>query len=117
MVRKHQLQVIAIGNGTACRETEEVVSELIADLDDRRHGRVREVAAPEPAPAPEAVAPAAAETVAPPVAEPEAAPTPTPEVAAPLRKPAKRRLLGSRRARCGNRRSRAANRGRRRARN
>ena len=57
LVRKHQLQVIAIGNGTACRETEEVVSELIADLDDRRHGRKREVAAPEPAPEPEAAAP------------------------------------------------------------
>jgi len=26
LVRKHQLSVIAIGNGTACRETEEVVS-------------------------------------------------------------------------------------------
>jgi uncharacterized protein len=29
--RKHQLNVIAIGNGTACRETEELVSELIAE--------------------------------------------------------------------------------------
>jgi len=29
-VRRHQIQVVAIGNGTACRETEEVVSELIA---------------------------------------------------------------------------------------
>ncbi|HLJ97357.1 MAG TPA: Tex-like N-terminal domain-containing protein [Gemmataceae bacterium] len=28
---KHQLNVIAIGNGTACRETEELVSELIAE--------------------------------------------------------------------------------------
>jgi protein Tex len=31
LVRRHQLNVIAIGNGTACRETEEIVSELIKD--------------------------------------------------------------------------------------
>jgi uncharacterized protein len=31
LIRKHQLNVIAIGNGTACRETEELVSELIAE--------------------------------------------------------------------------------------
>lgn len=31
LIRKHQMQVIAIGNGTACRETEEIVSEVIAD--------------------------------------------------------------------------------------
>ena len=48
LVRKHQIQVIAIGNGTACRETEEVVSELIADLDARRHGRAPEAPAAEP---------------------------------------------------------------------
>ncbi|HZT79720.1 MAG TPA: Tex-like N-terminal domain-containing protein, partial [Gemmataceae bacterium] len=38
LVRRHQVQVIAIGNGTACRETEELVSDLIADLDARRKG-------------------------------------------------------------------------------
>jgi uncharacterized protein len=31
LVTRHQLGVIAIGNGTACRETEEFVSELIRD--------------------------------------------------------------------------------------
>jgi uncharacterized protein len=31
LIRKHQLNVIAIGNGTACREIEELVSELIAE--------------------------------------------------------------------------------------
>ncbi len=31
LVRKHQAHLIAIGNGTACRETEELVAELIAD--------------------------------------------------------------------------------------
>jgi len=30
LVAKHQLSVVAIGNGTGCRETEELVSELIA---------------------------------------------------------------------------------------
>ncbi len=30
MVKQHQLALIAIGNGTACRETEELVTELIA---------------------------------------------------------------------------------------
>jgi uncharacterized protein len=38
LVRKYQVQVIAIGNGTACRETEELISELIAELDARRRG-------------------------------------------------------------------------------
>src|SRR5581483_1336941 len=33
LIRKHNLSVIAIGNGTACRETEELVSELIAQLE------------------------------------------------------------------------------------
>jgi uncharacterized protein len=31
LVRKHQLNVIAIGNGTACRETEELISELLTE--------------------------------------------------------------------------------------
>ena len=29
MIRKHNLNVVAIGNGTACRETEELTAELI----------------------------------------------------------------------------------------
>ena len=36
LVRKFQTPVIAIGNGTACRETEQLVSELIAEFEDRR---------------------------------------------------------------------------------
>ncbi|MBY0232094.1 MAG: RNA-binding transcriptional accessory protein, partial [Gemmataceae bacterium] len=36
LIRKHGAQVVAIGNGTACRETEELVSDLIADLEARR---------------------------------------------------------------------------------
>jgi uncharacterized protein len=46
-VRKHQVQVIAIGNGTACRETEELISELLAALDARRRGEP-----PPPPPSP-----------------------------------------------------------------
>jgi len=33
LIRKHQMSVIAIGNGTACRETEELVSDLITGLE------------------------------------------------------------------------------------
>ena len=84
LVRKHQVQVIAIGNGTACRETEEVVSELIADLDDRRHGRVRGAAAPRTGSrARSRCAAGCPKPSPPPVSEPEATPTPTPEAAAP----------------------------------
>ena len=36
LVRKHLITVIAIGNGTGCRETEQVVADLIADLEQRR---------------------------------------------------------------------------------
>jgi transcriptional accessory protein Tex/SPT6 len=72
LVRKHQLNVIAIGNGAACRETEELVSELIAHLETQRSGAVSFIA-----PAVFEAAPAAA-----PVAElPAVAPPPPPEVA------------------------------------
>jgi uncharacterized protein len=80
LLRKHQLSVIAIGNGTACRETEEVVSELIADLASRCHG-----AAAQPGAA-EGPIPPAPETAPPPAAAPagaDTAPPPSPEAAAP----------------------------------
>lgn len=35
LIRKHRIQVIAIGNGTACRETEEFVAEFITELETR----------------------------------------------------------------------------------
>jgi uncharacterized protein len=55
LVRKHQTSVIAIGNGTACRETEELVSDLIADLEKRRRGEAEApAAAAAPAPAEQA---------------------------------------------------------------
>jgi uncharacterized protein len=36
LVRKHQLSIVAIGNGTGCRETEQLVADLIGDLENRR---------------------------------------------------------------------------------
>jgi uncharacterized protein len=41
MIRRHQIRIIAIGNGTACRETEEFVSEIIAAL-EKQPGTDRE---------------------------------------------------------------------------
>jgi len=76
LLRKHNLNVIAIGNGTACRETEEVVSEVLASLEARRLGLPDPTPEPEPpappAPAPEPTpepAPAAVETATPPAVE------------------------------------------------
>jgi uncharacterized protein len=36
LIRKYQTPVIAIGNGTACRETEQLVADLIAEFENRR---------------------------------------------------------------------------------
>jgi uncharacterized protein len=85
LIRKHNLAVIAIGNGTACRETEELVSELIARL---------EAPAAAPPPAPEATpapvnngtvyaADAPTVTVTAPVADPPAVAAPETPPAAP----------------------------------
>jgi uncharacterized protein len=88
LVRKHQVHIIAIGNGTACRETEEIVSELIAELDARRRGEVPP--APPPPSAPEATpVPAPVEATAPPQPEASAAdlntePAPAGETTVPL---------------------------------
>ena len=81
LVRKHQVQVIAIGNGTACRETEEVVSELIADLDARRHGKAPETPAAEPAPRRSHRQPRRAEPTPPARRSAEAVAAPPPEAA------------------------------------
>src|SRR5581483_9260778 len=45
LIRKYQTPVVAIGNGTACRETEQLVADLIAEFEDRRLN-------PPPAPSP-----------------------------------------------------------------
>ncbi|HEY2910961.1 MAG TPA: Tex-like N-terminal domain-containing protein, partial [Gemmataceae bacterium] len=48
LVRKHQISVIAIGNGTGCRETEQLVADLIAELEQRRNGISESVSASVP---------------------------------------------------------------------
>jgi uncharacterized protein len=86
MIRRHGIQVIAIGNGTACRETEEVVSELIAELEARRTGQpVPSEAAPTQA-APEPAPVAMEVTAAPPIVV-EAPSTVDPAAAAPVETP------------------------------
>lgn len=74
MVRKYQISVVAIGNGTACRDAEELVAGLIADLKHRRENPNA-----EPAPEPVIEAPPAPEPVAPPVVEAPPAPAPVAE--------------------------------------
>jgi uncharacterized protein len=68
-IRNHQTTVFAIGNGTACRETEALVSDLIQELEDRRAGKLpprpEPTATPPPAPVVEPSAPTPAETPAP----------------------------------------------------
>ena len=57
LVRKYQIPVIAIGNGTGCREAEQLVADLIADLEHRRlnpSASVSEALAEPPAPEPAA---------------------------------------------------------------
>lgn len=58
LVCRHQLQVIAIGNGTACRETEEFVSDLLAELEKRRDLSVTSVHLAAPTAVPPTVVPA-----------------------------------------------------------
>src|SRR5262249_12026785 len=45
LITRHNLNVIAIGNGTACRETEEFVSELLAEFPDLAYVIVNEAGA------------------------------------------------------------------------
>ena len=97
LIRKHQVQVIAIGNGTACRETEELVSELIAALEARRRGQESGVRSPEsgvrsqesgvseqaapPSPQPAPPVPAPEQSTAPPAEQPAPAPEQPPAAA------------------------------------
>jgi uncharacterized protein len=88
LIRRHQTSVIAIGNGTACRDTEELVAALIAELDARRRGEVPPPPPPAAATAPPAAEPApppAGDVAAPPVAEaaPAVSAPPTPAEAPP----------------------------------
>ena len=80
LVGKHKVGVVAIGNGTACRETEELIAEIISEgthFHNNPGATTLEPSAPAPAepagpPAPEAEAPA-----------PAVPPTPEAEVPAP----------------------------------
>lgn len=47
-IRKHQIEVVVIGNGAGFRHVETVVAELLQEFDDRRNGRAKiEDAPPE----------------------------------------------------------------------
>jgi hypothetical protein len=54
MICRHQTPIIAIGNGSGCRETEELVSEVIANVEGIACG---EVSSPPPVPNPAPVPP------------------------------------------------------------
>jgi uncharacterized protein len=81
LIRVYGCSVIAIGNGTACRETEELVSELIADIEHRRNNP--EVAQETPAQEPPAPTPVVQETPAEPAPAPVEAPAQSAEQPAP----------------------------------
>lgn len=55
MIRKHQPDVVAIGNGTACRETEELIAGLFTDLAAGKRGENAPPPAPPSAPSLSAV--------------------------------------------------------------
>jgi uncharacterized protein len=75
LIRKYQIPVVAIGNGTGCRETEQLVADLISDLEQRRLNPTP----PAPAATTEASSTpvAAPSIVTPDTAAPEATHTPT----------------------------------------
>ena len=50
LVGKHQIGVVAIGNGTACRETEELIAEIISEGTHFHNNPELAAAAAEPAP-------------------------------------------------------------------
>jgi uncharacterized protein len=81
LIRKHQTDILAIGNGTACRETEQMVSELIADLES---GKSNILADPPPPPPPPAALPAPAAPAPEVVPTPEASSAPASETAPTL---------------------------------
>jgi protein Tex len=78
LIRRHQTTVIAIGNGTGCRETEEMVSRVITDIESRR-GKGTEERSQE-----SAESGVSGEQAAPPVPEAEVQAPTTPEPPAPV---------------------------------
>lgn len=97
LLRKYQISVIAIGNGTGCRETEQLVADLIGDLEQRRLNPTP-VVSPDAPPSvtltPDAatgsivsdtIAPTISETmIAPPPADPSITSVPEAPVDAPM---------------------------------
>ncbi|CAN5299104.1 hypothetical protein BH11PLA2_BH11PLA2_30120 [soil metagenome] len=89
LIRKHQTTVIAIGNGTACRETESLVSDLIAEFANRKLSPTATVSTDPPvtseskdagAPPTETTSETPAETAAEKITEPAAPAMPTTEM-------------------------------------
>jgi uncharacterized protein len=78
LVGKHQVGVVAIGNGTACRETEELIAEIIAE--GTQFSQQAAAGATPPVAAPSAEPDTGPAAVAAPVQEPAVA---TPPAAAP----------------------------------
>jgi len=87
LVGKHKIGVIAIGNGTASRETEELVAEIIAE-GTFFHGHPGETAMPGTTPAPKPAEAAAAPTAESPEAAPAAETAPAPTAESPEAAPA-----------------------------
>jgi uncharacterized protein len=77
LVRKYQVSIVAIGNGTGCREAEQLVADLIADLAHRRMNPTPELQ-PTAATIPAETPPA---PPAPPQLPPVAAPEPLTTIA------------------------------------
>jgi uncharacterized protein len=85
LVGKHKVQAVAVGNGTACRETEELVAEIISEgVHFQEAGITVENWKPPEPPAPPPAPVVAAVVEAAPVAEPE---TPAEAVVAEVAEP------------------------------
>jgi uncharacterized protein len=87
LIRKHQTEILAIGNGTACRETEQLVSELIAELGSGKTCILPDAPPPRPVAAPPPAVPAA-NTPASAPESPIAAPAPVPSTESTTSAPA-----------------------------
>lgn len=85
LVGKHQIGVVAIGNGTACRETEELIAEIIAEgTQFSQNPEAAAVAPPQAAETPSEAseAPAQASAIAEPIPAPTESPVDAPAAAA-----------------------------------
>jgi transcriptional accessory protein Tex/SPT6 len=76
LIRRHRIGVVAIGNGAACRDTEEMLANLIAELDARRRGEATPALTPPVAPTETPVSGEPESTPAPADAAPDSQPSP-----------------------------------------